>query len=47
MLIATLVRRFDMKLAPGFDADAFEAKIEDRGQIEIKSALQVVMTRRK
>ena len=47
MLIATLVRRYDMSLAPGFDADHFERQIADRGQIEIKLPLSVVMTSRK
>ncbi|KAL8287048.1 hypothetical protein RQP46_004054 [Phenoliferia psychrophenolica] len=47
MTIATLVRRYDMSLAPGFDAAHFEREIADRGQIEIKLPLSVVMTRRK
>lgn len=47
MLVATLVRRYDITFAPGFDPVAWEEKIEDRNQIEIHTALSMVLTRRK
>ena len=46
MTVATILRRYDMSLAPGFDAAHFKREISDRGQIEIKLPLNVVMTRR-
>lgn len=46
MLVATFVRRYDAKLAPGFDASGWENCIEDRGQIELKRPLMVVLSRR-
>jgi len=46
LLTATLMRRYDMELEPGFDTYAFEAAIEDRGLIEIHKPLSVILTRR-
>ena len=44
--VASLVKRYDMKLVEGFDKTAFEESIEDRSVLEIEGSLDVVMTRR-
>ena len=46
LLIATLARRYDMEIPPGFDTVAFEAGIEDRGLIELHHPLTVILKRR-
>lgn len=48
LFIATLLWKYDMKFAPGFDSYKFEASIIDNGTLlEIEKPLEVIVTRRK
>jgi cytochrome P450 len=44
--VATLVRRYDMRLVERFDKERFDRMIEDRSVLEIEGALDVIVTRR-
>lgn len=44
--VATLVRRYDMRLVERFDKERFDRMIEDRSILEIEGALDVIVTRR-
>ncbi|KAL8276748.1 hypothetical protein RQP46_010857 [Phenoliferia psychrophenolica] len=47
LFLATLLWKYDMKFAPGFDSYAWEKTIEDNGTLlEIHAPLEVVFTRR-
>lgn len=46
LLLATIVSRWDIKPAPGFDGDAFEASWEDRTITDLLGKFNVVMTPR-
>jgi hypothetical protein len=44
-VLSALVRRFDMRLAPAFDRNAWERELEDRFLLA-RGALPVVMSKR-
>lgn len=47
LVLSTVVRKFDMKLRPGFDAAAFEKSWEDRTITDIQAEFPVILTARK
>ncbi|KAL8279989.1 hypothetical protein RQP46_007570 [Phenoliferia psychrophenolica] len=46
LLLSTIVRKFDMKLRPGFDAEAFERSWEDRTITDIQGEFPVILSPR-
>jgi cytochrome P450 len=44
--VATLIKRYNMRLMDGFDKAGFEAMIEDRSLLEIEGSLDIIVQRR-
>lgn len=47
LVLGTILRRYDLAEAPGFNSHDFERSFVDRAIVDIPTALRVVLTKRK